>query len=385
MLAGEALATSMLGGCSRSPSLRDADAPPAEPSRPPRVLTVPLPVQLPLPVPLPVPVPLPARLFEFPERRPSANEANPIESPADHRRQWVGGPGQPLALTLVQRGRLETPSGHFLTLRLLEPMSSRWRVADEAADAAKSPDDLRVEVRLFPRALPRWRLVGSASLNATGDTTWIEFNQAKLDQVLKLKVDCRWANGLEVTAVAHFQPVPDGPTVPLSMAHRQKADQQLAQWEQQLTQQRQWLAARGAFPNGAGFASNGMAGNGFAGNGFASNGFAGNGMAGNGFAGKAATGNGFPAGGFQPAGFAGGGNVAPAGKGAAGGKGVAAKLTEWRKIWEQQAKQAGVVRERLERLSTLQQTLEQEGRLHIRVVRFSTGEEVGLVAIEPPV
>jgi hypothetical protein len=223
-------------------------------------------------------------------------------------------------------------------------MTSRWRASDESSDAVSSPDDLRVEVRLFPKALPRWRLVGSSALNANGDSTWIEFTQAKLDQVLKLKVDCRWTNSLEVTAVAHFQPAPDGPTAPLSMANRQKADQHLAQLEQQLAQQRQWLMARGAVPG---------------------NGFSGNGISGNG--------------------FAAGGRFPPGGKGATSGNAMAAKLTELRKLWEQQSKLATAVRERLDRLATLQQTLEQEGRLHIRVVRFSTGAEVPLVAVEPPV
>jgi hypothetical protein len=54
-------------------------------------------------------------------------------------------------------------------------------------------------------------------------------------------------------------------------------------------------------------------------------------------------------------------------------------------MWEQQTKLAATVRERLDRLATLQQTLEQEGRLHIRLVRFSTGAEVPLVAVDPPV
>lgn len=363
-LASGAAALGALSGCGSPLTLRDADLPPGEAERPRRILPMQMPARLPaqlpaqvptqLPVlmpvpipfqpsvplllPLPLPLPLPARVYEYPERPWQPRQSPPVEALELNRLRLVEVSGQPVTLTPVQRGRKETPSGHFVTLRLLEPMTSRWRVADEAADAAASPDDLRVEVRLFPKALPRWRLVGSSALNATGDSTWIEFTQAKIDQVLKLKVDCRWANGLEVAAVAHFQPAPDGPAAPLSMANRHKADQHLAQLEQQLAQQRQWLAARGAFPGG------GPAGGGF-------------------------TGGGFSAG----------------GKSSASGKGAAAKLTEWRKMWEQQTKLAATVRERLDRLATLQQTLEQEGRLHIRLVRFSTGAEVPLVAVDPPV
>ncbi len=372
-VAGSAWVPGALTGCGRPTTLSDgdlppshSDLPPSEIKRPRRVLPLPMPAKAPvtipvhipmpapIPLPLPVPVPLPARVFESFEPDRTTGEPSTLEGERVNRLQFAGVSGRPLTLTPVQRGRKETPSGSFLTLRLLEPMNSRWRVANTAVDNAANsagnnaanntvdtvaaPDDLRVEVRLFPKSLPRWRLVGSSALNATGDSTWIEFTQAKLDQVLKLKVDCRWTNSLEITAVAHFQPAPDGPSAPLSMATRQKADQHLAQLEQQLAQQRQWLAARGAFTDG-----------GFAGQGF------------------------------------GGGGFSASGKSSSSGKGATSKLTEWRKMWEQQSKLAVAVRERLDRLATLQQTLEQEGRLHIRLVRFSTGAEVPLVAIDPPV
>lgn len=236
--------------------------------------------------------------------------------------------GSPTALAdfqLAGRGRKEPVGEQFLQLRLSEPLVGRWRIADPLESPPKGgprivwePSELRLEVRLLPRSLPRWRLVGSSSLNAARDSTWLEFVQSKSDQVLKLKVDCRWTNCLELVVSSHFQLGPEAAPVPLTPANRHKAEQFTQFMGQRLTTQLQWLTARG-------------------------------------------------------------------GGGAGGGRGGtgAAKMVELKKQLEQQLKVVESARLRLEHLATLQQTLEQEGRVHVRLVSPATGEEVPLAPWEP--
>ncbi|MFO0871658.1 MAG: hypothetical protein U0935_22260 [Pirellulales bacterium] len=230
--------------------------------------------------------------------------------------------------------RKEAESGQLFPLRLADRLVMRWRLArdprpDDAggagtAGAATGPgagvDDWRVEVRLVPRSLPKWRLVGSSLLQASRDTTWLEFVETKADQVLKLKLECCWTDRLELAVTPFFQLAPTAQPLPLTPAHRQRAEQLTVLTGQRLTTQLQWLAAR-----------------------------------------------------------SGGG-----GKGGGGsGGGGTAQATAWRKQLEQQLKIVQAARERLAHLDQLQQTLQQEGRLQVRLLSFSTGEEIPLAPGEP--
>ncbi|MFO0821466.1 MAG: hypothetical protein U1A77_26215 [Pirellulales bacterium] len=236
--------------------------------------------------------------------------------------------GHELALSNVA-GRKEPVGEQFLQLRLAEPLVGRWKLAavgDPPAEPAIESSDLRLEVRLLPKSLPRWRMVGSSTLNAAQDTTWIEFIGNKSDQVLKLKVDCQWTDSLRLVLTPYFQLSPDAPPLPLTAANREKAEQWM-QWQgRRIQTQLQWLAARG-----------------------------------------------------------GGGAGVGAGGGAGGGKKGAAgpSLLENRKLLEQQWKVVEAARARYEHLAELQRTLEQEGRVHVRLVSFTSGEELALTPCDP--
>ena len=219
-------------------------------------------------------------------------------------------------------GRKDAVGETWIPLRLLEPMRSRWKMTpmddatQENAPRENAPreatpprlDDLRLELRLMPRTLPRWRIVGSALLKVERDSTWIEFIQSQADQVLKLKVDCQWSNGLELVVAAHFQCVPESAPLPLTMQNLHQAEQFTTTFGQRLTAQLQWLAARTPPPG-------------------------------------------------------------------AKSTGPAAALAEQRKLLERQWKQVNLAAQRLEHLKSLQQTLEQEGRLHLRLTSAATGQE----------
>ncbi|MFO0901795.1 MAG: hypothetical protein U0939_02275 [Pirellulales bacterium] len=211
-------------------------------------------------------------------------------------------------------GRKDAVGETWIPLRLLEPMRGRWTLDPQQDSTPPRPDDLRLELRLMPRTLPRWRMVGSALLNVERDSTWIEFIQSQADQVLKLKVDCQWSDGLELTVAAHFQCVPESAPMPLTMQNLHHAEQFTTTLGQRLTAQLQWLASRTP-PPGA----------------------------------KAA--------------------------------GPAAALKEQRKLLERQWKQINAAAQRLEHLKSLQQTLEQEGRLHLRLTSAATGQEWKLTPV----
>lgn len=94
----------------------------------------------------------------------------------------------------------EPPSATML-LELSTPMRGQWRVLDEGLASR----DVRLELRLGPKGIPKSRFVGSTLLRAERDTTWIEFTGSRLDQVLKLRVDCRADRELEVVITPYVQ------------------------------------------------------------------------------------------------------------------------------------------------------------------------------------
>lgn len=231
--------------------------------------------------------------------------------------------GYQLALQEVA-GRKDPVGEQFLQLRLAEPLVGRWKLAavgDPPAEPAVESSDLRLEVRLLPKSLPRYRIVGSSTLNAVQDTTWIEFIGNKSDQVLKLKIDCQWTDSLRLVLTPYFQLLPDAQPLPLTTANRDKADQWMQWHGRRIQTQLQWLTARGGGATG----------------------------------------------------------------GAGGGKkaGAAPNLLENRKLLEQQWKQVESARARFEHLAALQRTLEQEGRVHVRLVSFASGDELALAPCDP--
>lgn len=104
---------------------------------------------------------------------------------------------------VVAERRLEgaDPPAAIVPIQLAEPMRGRWKLADSTI----APADVQLELRLGPRGIPRSRFVGSTTLKAERDSTWIEFNQAKADQVLKLRVDCKADPELEVNVTPFLQ------------------------------------------------------------------------------------------------------------------------------------------------------------------------------------
>lgn len=74
-----------------------------------------------------------------------------------------------------------------LTLHLSAPMRGQWKVLD--ADIALR--DLRVDLRLGPRGVPKHRFPRGTVLQAERGTTWVEFIGGPLDDVLALRIDCR--------------------------------------------------------------------------------------------------------------------------------------------------------------------------------------------------
>jgi len=108
------------------------------------------------------------------------------------------------------------PPSATLPIHLASPMRWRWRVADgkqahgsqahgKQAEGTLALPDLRLELRLGPRGIPKCRFVGSTILKAERDTTWIEFMGSRLDQVLKLRVDCRADDEVELVITPYVQ------------------------------------------------------------------------------------------------------------------------------------------------------------------------------------
>lgn len=108
-----------------------------------------------------------------------------------------------LATQALAERRLEgaEPPAAIVPIQLAEPMRGRWKFADSGL----APADVQLELKLGPRGIPRSRFVGSTMLKAERDSTWIEFNQSKADQVLKLRVDCQADPELEVSVTPFLQ------------------------------------------------------------------------------------------------------------------------------------------------------------------------------------
>lgn len=122
--------------------------------------------------------------------------------------------------------------GEPLTLNFGEPtIVARWDVA-----TAPDPGRIKVELRMGSRE-PRYRFVGGSTISAARGSTWIEYMDKRSAEALKLKVECDYKNGVQLTVTPYFQMPGDSQVVRLSAATYKKARQQADLAVQQLNVQ----------------------------------------------------------------------------------------------------------------------------------------------------
>lgn len=108
-----------------------------------------------------------------------------------------------------------------LAIHLTAPMRGQWRLIAGEID----PRELRLDVRLGPRHVPKHRMPRGTLLQAERGTTWIEFIGGPLDDVLRLRIDCRTDKLVDVVVTPYVQPGSTGG----SMRYTEFAERRLDQ------------------------------------------------------------------------------------------------------------------------------------------------------------
>ncbi|MFO0816345.1 MAG: hypothetical protein U1A77_00305 [Pirellulales bacterium] len=122
--------------------------------------------------------------------------------------------------------------GDPLTLSFDEPtIVARWEVA-----TPPEPSRIKVELRMGARE-PRYRFVGGSTISAARGSTWIEYMDKRSAEALKLKVECEYKNGVQLTVTPFFQIPGDTQVVRLSGSTYKKAKEQTELAVRQLTAQ----------------------------------------------------------------------------------------------------------------------------------------------------
>lgn len=98
-----------------------------------------------------------------------------------------------------------------------EPMMGRWDV-----DSSPDPGRIKVELKLGSRE-PRYRFVGSSTIDAARGSTWIEFMDRRSTEALKLKVESQFKKGLQLTVTPFFQSPGESQLVRLTPAAYKRA------------------------------------------------------------------------------------------------------------------------------------------------------------------
>ncbi|HND55014.1 MAG TPA: hypothetical protein PLV92_21520 [Pirellulaceae bacterium] len=86
-----------------------------------------------------------------------------------------------------------------LTLALDDNMTARWELDD-----LPDPRRIRVELRMGSKE-PRYRFVGSSTIEASRGSTWIEFMDRRSTEALKLKIESEVKRGVQLTVTPYFQ------------------------------------------------------------------------------------------------------------------------------------------------------------------------------------